>query len=415
MKKIIYAVIAFTAFTLCTGLIVNAQGGVGINATGAAPDNSAVLDVSGHNKGMLMPRLSLAERNAIANPAKGLFIYNTDCDVINYNAGTPGAPNWATVNASNVLTAGVSITASPVGAICTGTSVTFTAIPASGINSPSYQWQLNGGNVGTNSTSYTNANLNNGDIVTCILSTSAACVTGSPATSNSLPMTVNPIPSTPGSISGSASVCTGSSGNVYSISPLASATSYNWSVPADATIASGSGSNSITVTFGSDSGNISVNAFNSCGTSASTFMAVSVNPPAPATPGTITGPVSGGYNSTGNVYSISAVNNANTYTWTVPAGSSITSGQGSTSITVTFGTNSGNISITAGNGCGTSGANDLAVTLCNNYSSSTQTFNYSGSTQTFTVPACVFSLTIEAWGAHKVLTATAAPVAMAPV
>ena len=66
---------------------------------------------------------------------------------------------------------------------------------------------------------------------------------------------------------------------------------------------------------------------------------------------------------TGQAYSISAVTNATTYTWTVPTGWTITGGAGTTSITVTTGTagQNGNISVTAGNSCGTSAARTLAA------------------------------------------------------
>ncbi|MFZ1527730.1 MAG: S8 family serine peptidase [Ferruginibacter sp.] len=54
----------------------------------------------------------------------------------------------------------------------------------------------------------------------------------------------------------------------------------------------------------------------------------------------------------GIVYSIAAVSGASSYTWTVPAGASIVSGQGSTSITVNYGPGalSGNVSVAASNG-----------------------------------------------------------------
>src|SRR5207249_9291059 len=76
--------------------------------------------------------------------------------------------------------------------ICAGTSVTFTATPTNGGSTPAYQWKLNGNNVGTNSTTYTNTTLANNDVVTCVLTSNANCATGSPATSNAITMTVNP-------------------------------------------------------------------------------------------------------------------------------------------------------------------------------------------------------------------------------
>lgn len=51
---------------------------VGINATGATPDNSAILDVSSNDKGMLIPRLTEAQRISIATPATGLIVYQTN-------------------------------------------------------------------------------------------------------------------------------------------------------------------------------------------------------------------------------------------------------------------------------------------------------------------------------------------------
>lgn len=49
---------------------------VGIGTTN--PDQSAVLDISSSNKGLLTPRMSLQQRNAIQNPAQGLMVYQTD-------------------------------------------------------------------------------------------------------------------------------------------------------------------------------------------------------------------------------------------------------------------------------------------------------------------------------------------------
>ena len=61
---------------------VYAQNGVGINSTGAAAHPSATLDVSATNKGFLPPRMTGAQRNAIANPANGLVVFCTDCGLL---------------------------------------------------------------------------------------------------------------------------------------------------------------------------------------------------------------------------------------------------------------------------------------------------------------------------------------------
>ena len=57
----------------CSVYIGYAQIGIGTNT----PDNSAVLDMVSTEKGLLPPRLTTAQREAIANPASGLIVYDT--------------------------------------------------------------------------------------------------------------------------------------------------------------------------------------------------------------------------------------------------------------------------------------------------------------------------------------------------
>jgi hypothetical protein len=83
---------------------------IGINSTGANPDNSAMLDVVSSNRGVLVPRVALTATNAagpIAAPATSLLVYNTvsagaGATAVTpgyyYNAGTSGVPNWARVS-----------------------------------------------------------------------------------------------------------------------------------------------------------------------------------------------------------------------------------------------------------------------------------------------------------------------------
>jgi len=54
------------------------QQGVSINLLGTPPDNSAMLDISSSAKGLLIPRLTQAQKLAIVSPANGLLIYQTD-------------------------------------------------------------------------------------------------------------------------------------------------------------------------------------------------------------------------------------------------------------------------------------------------------------------------------------------------
>jgi hypothetical protein len=66
------------AAALLLGIQSYAQTGVAINTTGAEPDNSAMLDVSSTEKGILIPRLTEEQRTAITTPAKGLLVYQND-------------------------------------------------------------------------------------------------------------------------------------------------------------------------------------------------------------------------------------------------------------------------------------------------------------------------------------------------
>lgn len=70
-----------TRIALLSFLFIAAQASaqnIGINTTGAAPAASAMLDIDANNRGLLIPRLTAAQRAAITAPATGLLIYQTD-------------------------------------------------------------------------------------------------------------------------------------------------------------------------------------------------------------------------------------------------------------------------------------------------------------------------------------------------
>src|ERR1019366_2467879 len=114
--------------------------------------------------------------------------------IVSSSPAVTGSDNGTNITVIPSLPSGVSISPSPGTTICSGTSAIFTATPTNGGSAPSYQWLVNGSNAagGTNSNTYTSSGLNNGDIVTVQMTSSAACATGVPATSNSETMTVTP-------------------------------------------------------------------------------------------------------------------------------------------------------------------------------------------------------------------------------
>ena len=72
-----------------------------------------------------------------------------------------------------VVSANLSV---PKTSICRDEKITFTATPINGGNNPSYQWQINGANVGSDNNTFTPDTLRNGDAVRVILTSSETCV-----------------------------------------------------------------------------------------------------------------------------------------------------------------------------------------------------------------------------------------------
>jgi len=67
---------------LAIPVVLQAQGGISIGETGEDPHPSAVVDIKSTDKGLLIPRMSSEERDAITEPAVGLQIVNTTTNCI---------------------------------------------------------------------------------------------------------------------------------------------------------------------------------------------------------------------------------------------------------------------------------------------------------------------------------------------
>ena len=89
---------------LCCGLVGSAlPQNIGINADGAAPHASALLDVdvsalpANGKKGLLVPRMTTVQRAAIASPAEALLVFDTSLGQFWYYDGVV----WMAVTAGN--------------------------------------------------------------------------------------------------------------------------------------------------------------------------------------------------------------------------------------------------------------------------------------------------------------------------
>jgi hypothetical protein len=89
---------------------IHAQVGIGIGTT--SPDPTSILDLTATDKGMLVPRLTTAQRDAITNPALSLLIFNTTTNQYEYWDNN----SWKPLGNGNVtsIATGTGLTGGPI-------------------------------------------------------------------------------------------------------------------------------------------------------------------------------------------------------------------------------------------------------------------------------------------------------------
>jgi Zn-dependent metalloprotease/subtilisin-like proprotein convertase family protein len=240
--------------------------------------------------------------------------------------------------------------------VCGGTSTNYTCPLVTGATSYNWTapagWVINSGQ-GTNSINLTTPAVYTSGSVS--VAASSAC-----GTSTNRTVTVRSVPAVPGTVTGPSTNLCGGGTFTYSIAAVTGATGYAWTAPANCTITSNTGTSiSLSVPANFTTGTLSVRSENACGQSAPKNVSLTR---LPSTPATVTGTATLCSGSQGISYSTAAIAGL-TYTWTVPAGANIASGQGTNSITVNWGTTQGNVSVKANNPCGSSSTRTFAVTL----------------------------------------------------
>jgi len=96
-----------------------------------------------------------------------------------------GNTGWSFTTGSGAP-AGVTVTATPPGSICSGTPVQFSALPVNGGDYPIYEWKKNGTDIGIHSPVYSDSTLKNNDVISCTMTSSAGCVSAAPVTDSAV-------------------------------------------------------------------------------------------------------------------------------------------------------------------------------------------------------------------------------------
>jgi DNA-directed RNA polymerase subunit beta len=232
-----------------------------------------LLELKDTTKGVLLPRLSSAQRQAIQNPAQGLLIYNTDIRCFEVFGGT----FWNSFGCECGAQPGILSFSNDTA--CGGSALNMSTTGQNGL----LQWQVSTDNYSwtdiPNASAATHTQTLPGqgpDQFYRLRAIDTSCGT---AYSLSQLVVVVPLLNAPGPITGPSLVNQNQQGVAYSIAAVPGASSYTWTVPISATIASGQGSTSITVNFTTGSGAIAVTANDTCGSSLPQSITVSAGNP----------------------------------------------------------------------------------------------------------------------------------------
>ncbi len=356
-------------------------GSISVTATNACGTSAAATLSISISSGPAQPGTITGSNNVCANSTQAYSIAAVS-GATSYTwtlpSGWNGASNTTSVNAiagtnSGVITVvavsacgtsiaqtfNVTVNSTPTqptaisgnAVMCNGISAIYSVAPVSGASS--YNWSLPAG--------WSGASNSNSITATAGVSGGTISVTATNSCGTSIAQTVSvsvsvSAPSQPSAINGSINVCS-SNTNTYTVNNDANASSYNWTLPGG--WSGNSTTNSISATAGTSGGTIIVTATNGCGTSAAQSVSVIVNI-SPAQPGAISGQAT--VCSTSNqLYSVSPVGGATSYTWTLPGGFTGTST--TNSINTVAGSASGVISVTANNSICSSPSQTFTVTV----------------------------------------------------
>jgi len=307
--------------------------------SGAATGTWTLVEGSGN---FAMPNVAKSLVSGLA-PGRNVFRWTVSCG---------GTSNYDDVVVTLKMPT-VSITADKT-EICEGTSVTFRATVSDAGTNDTYQWTLNSNNVGTSPT-FTSATLANNDNVRLTYG-SSVCATTKTLQSNVIRMTVSAQPTT--SVAGSAISTDVPQASLKANTPAVGQGTW--------TVVSGSGTfvnpnspNTVVRNLTTGRNEFQWTITNGVCNASESRVSVTYGT-TPVIAGSITGPTSVTEGETAT-YSVPNIPGAE-FVWSVPAGATIVSGQGTNTITVRFGNGvSGPVSVHAENDFGAGPAVSLPV------------------------------------------------------
>lgn len=118
------------------------------------------------------------------------------CVLTSSEACTTGATvisNEATFKLDDPVNLSVVISTSVTGPVCAGTNMLFTALAQPSDVTLKYNWQVNGVDAGAYDRTFSSTNLNDGDVVTCIVTGTGKCVVNPLVASNAITIKLNPV------------------------------------------------------------------------------------------------------------------------------------------------------------------------------------------------------------------------------
>ncbi|MFZ4740411.1 MAG: PKD domain-containing protein [Bacteroidales bacterium] len=269
---------------------------------------------------------------------------------------------WSDVNSTNFMMC--TPPSNPIAAndtiVCQGSTLT---LKASNVNGATYEWSGPNGFTSLLQNPVIIADTGKSGYYKVYTLNGGNCY----SKPDSMKVEVKITPAKPGFITGPIDACLNDT-VVFYVPMLTGATSYVWDFPVPHTILAGFNTNTIAVRFDTTLATIpiKVRGLSSCGYGpySETFYLI-LNSQLPQPAGVISGSSTVCQGADTVLYTTPAINNATTYIWSLPAGASIVSGNGSNAIRVHFSTNavSGNIQVFGRNSCSDGLASNIHVTI----------------------------------------------------